>query len=82
MAPSSQMNEKNETDLATVESEDVMDSEHSEDYRKMSRKILMKLDLRVLPPLALVNKILLFDYDWALLIKLDSVVVVAGELHR
>lgn len=72
------MNEKNETDLATVESVDVMDNEHSEDYRKTSRKILMKLDLRVLPPLALVSSSVWF---W-LSINLISTVVVAGELYR
>ncbi|KAL5508394.1 hypothetical protein ACEPAH_6013 [Sanghuangporus vaninii] len=50
MAPPS---EKHDREVSITEDVELVDDDRSEDYRMMSRKVLMKLDLQVLPPLAL-----------------------------
>ncbi|OCB84497.1 MFS transporter [Sanghuangporus baumii] len=45
--------EKHDREVSITEDVELVDDDRSEDYRMMSRKILMKLDLQVLPPLAL-----------------------------
>ena len=47
--------QKDGPEISTVEDVGLMDDDRSEDYRRMTRRILMKLDLHILPPLALVS---------------------------
>lgn len=47
------VDEKNDITLSTLENSPSLDNEYSEDYRKMTRRILWKFDLHILPPLAL-----------------------------
>ena len=58
MAPPSQ---KEEHEISTVESAEVLEGGLSEDHREMTRKVLMKLDLHILPLLALVRKFQAFN---------------------
>ncbi|KAH8105034.1 MFS transporter [Phellopilus nigrolimitatus] len=45
--------QKNELDLSTVESLQATDDETSIEYSRMTKRVLLKFDLHVLPPLAL-----------------------------
>ncbi|KAH8113462.1 hypothetical protein DFH11DRAFT_1727931 [Phellopilus nigrolimitatus] len=45
--------QKNELEISTVESLQATDDEASIEYIRMTKRVLLKLDLHVLPPLAL-----------------------------
>ncbi|KAI5118773.1 hypothetical protein M0805_005654 [Coniferiporia weirii] len=45
--------QKNEVEISTIESLRAPDDESSAEYRRMSKRVLMKFDIHVLPPLAL-----------------------------
>ncbi|PAV20477.1 MFS general substrate transporter [Pyrrhoderma noxium] len=47
------VNEKNDDSLSTVERDPSLNDKFSEEYRRMARRILWKLDIHILPPLAL-----------------------------
>ena len=49
------VNEKNDDSLSTVERDPSLNDKFSEEYRRMARRILWKLDIHILPPLALVR---------------------------
>lgn len=75
MAPSS---EKDDREVSITENVELVDDDRSEDYRMMSRRILLKLDLQVLPPLALVSSIANSYHN---LIIEKSLEAMARKLH-
>ena len=66
------VNEKNDDSLSTVERDPSLNDKFSEEYRRMARRILWKLDIHILPPLALVRCVSVITANHPLRLTLRS----------
>ena len=71
--------QKKELDPSVIDNVTDMEDSSSEKYRKMERRVLWKLDLHVLPPLALVCTSIYLLSTPSLI---SYSIAMAGELHR